>query len=318
MGPRLDNDWRFWGLAATTTRWIVKGNRMHSYDSSEQLFRWCKIPPEELPTHPEAKVRLRILPTPAAIYEDLANIMVDELKHHNELKKPTRWILPCGPRGQYPLFSARINRERISLRDLHVFHMDDHLDWQGRHLPLDHPFSYQGWMTRNFYDSIDPALRVPNEQRHFPNVSRLDEMAGEMKKVGGIDSVFGGIGYRGHIAFNEPPRSPWYRVSKDEFRNCTTRVLHLNEDTLIALSHRGAGGCSDAIPPMVITVGMGELLSARRIRLYSETGAWKQTVIRILLFGNVSPEIPATYVQEHPDAIVTVDAATAACPPIEM
>jgi glucosamine-6-phosphate deaminase len=69
---------------------------------------------------------------------------------------------------------------------------------------------------------------------------------------------------------------------------------------------------------MVITVGMGELLSARRIRLYSETGAWKQTVIRILLFGNVSPEIPATYVQEHPDAIVTVDAATAACPPIEM
>ena len=70
------------------------------------------------------------------------------------------------------------------------------------------------------------------------------------------------------------------------------------------------------IPPMVVTVGMRELLAARRIRLYSETGAWKQTVIRIVLFGNVSPEIPATYVQEHDDTVITVDAATAACPPL--
>jgi glucosamine-6-phosphate deaminase len=154
------------------------------------------------------------------------------------------------------------------------------------------------------------------EQRHFPDISKLDAMAEGMKQVGGIDSVYGGIGYRGHIAFNEPPRSPWYRISKEEFRNCTTRILHLNEDTLIALSQRGAGGCSDVIPPMVITVGMRELLAARRIRLYSETGAWKQTVIRILLFGNVSPEIPVTYVQEHSDCVVTVDAATAACPPL--
>ena len=51
---------------------------MPAYDSSEQLFRWCKILPEALPDHPEAKVKLKILPTAAAIYEDLANTMVDE------------------------------------------------------------------------------------------------------------------------------------------------------------------------------------------------------------------------------------------------
>ena len=65
---------------------------------------------------------------------------------------------------------------------------------------------------------------------------------------------------------------------------------------------------------MAITLGMRELLSARRIRLYSETGAWKQTVIRLVIFGAVSPEIPASYVQEHPDALITVDTATAASP----
>ena len=291
---------------------------MSAYESSQQLFEWCKIPAEELPGHRHAKVKLRVLPKPSDVYQDIAATMVDEVKRNNEANRPTRWILPCGPRGQYPIFAEAVNRERIDLKNLHVFHMDDHLDWQGRHLPLDHPYSYQGWMNRNFYGSIDSSLKVPLEQRHFPNISRLDSFAGEIRQVGGIDTVYGGIGYRGHIAFNEPPRSPWYRVSKEEFRNCTTRVLHLNEDTLIALSQRGAGGCTDVIPPMVITVGMRELLAARRLRLYSETGAWKQTVIRILLFGNVSPEIPATYVQEHADCVVTVDAATAACPPLGM
>lgn len=287
-----------------------------AYESSQELYAWCKIPPEELPNHPDAKVRFRIVPTPKDVHEDIATTMIDELKANNSANKPTRWILPCGPRGQYPIFTEEVNREHISLKNLHVFHMDDHLDWQGRHLSLDHPYSYKGWMMRNFYGLLDPAINVPEHQRHFPDVSRLDAMAEAIEQVGGIDSVFGGIGYRGHIAFNEPPRSPWHRVSKDEFRNCTTRVLALNEDTLIALSQRGAGGCTDIIPPMVITVGMRELLAARRIRLYSETGAWKQTVIRILLFGNVSPEIPATYVQEHKDSVVTVDVATAACPPL--
>jgi len=289
---------------------------MPAYDSSEQLFQWCKIPPHELPSHPKAKVKLKILPTPQDVHANIANTMLEELKANRNGNQPTRWILPCGPRGQYPIFAKTVNRERISLRNLHVFHMDDHLDWQGRHLPMDHPYSYQGWMTRNFYDQIDPALNVPQEHRHFPNIARLDEMAEKIRAVGGIDSVFGGIGYRGHIAFNESPRSPWYRVSEEEFRDCTTRVLHLNDDTLIALSQRGAGGCTDAIPPMAITLGMRELLSARRIRLYSETGAWKQTVIRILLFGRVSPDIPVTYVQEHSDCEIVVDAATADCPPV--
>jgi 6-phosphogluconolactonase/glucosamine-6-phosphate isomerase/deaminase len=76
------------------------------------------------------------------------------------------------------------------------------------------------------------------------------------------------------------------------------------------------GATAPDTAPMAITLGMRELLGARRVRLYSETGAWKQTVIRVLLFGHVSPEVPVTYCQEHPDCEVTVDAATAACPPL--
>jgi glucosamine-6-phosphate deaminase len=187
------------------------------------------------------------------------------------------------------IFHPMGKRGRVSLKNVHIFHMDDSLDWQARPLPLEHPFSYEGWMRQHFYAPIDPELNVPERQRHFPNVYDLDSLSRGIEEVGGVDTVFGGIGYRGHIAFNEPPHSPWYTVTAEEFARCKTRVLHLNEDTLIALSQRAAGGCSHAIPPMAITIGMKDLLP-RRIRLISETGAWKQTVVRVLLFSQPTVE----------------------------
>ena len=78
-----------------------------------------------------------------------------------------------------------------------------------------------------------------------------------------------------------------------------------------------AGGCSYAVPPMGITLGMKDLLSARRIRLFSVTGSWKQTVVRVLLFGPTTIEFPVTFVQGHPDAMIVVDELTAS-PPLSM
>jgi glucosamine-6-phosphate deaminase len=179
---------------------------------------------------------------------------------------------------------------------------------------LDHPFSYQGTMRRIFYGPINPDLNVPEQQRYFPDVYHIDEISEKIAQVGGVDSTYGGIGYRGHIAYNEPPRSPWFTVSPEEFRNSKTRILNLNDDTLIAVSQRTVGGCSHAVPPMAITMGMKDLLSARRIRLISDTGAWKQTVIRILLFGPTTIEYPVTFVHGHPDVLVMVDQLTAEPP----
>lgn len=289
---------------------------MPSFINPNELFEWCRVPPEELEHHPQARLKIQILPTSDDVYRWTAQEMLEEVRTNNRAGKPTRWILPCGPKGQYPYFIQWVNEQRISLKDVHVFHMDDSLDWQTRPLPLDHPFSYEGWMRRHFYDPIDPELNVPEHQRHFPTVYDLDSLSRGIEEAGGVDTVFGGVGYRGHIAFNEAPRSPWYTVTAEEFANCKTRVLHLNEDTLIALSQRAAGGCSHAVPPMAITIGMKDLLSARRIRLISETGAWKQTVVRMLLFSQPTVEYPATFVQGHPDAILVVDRNTAASPPV--
>jgi glucosamine-6-phosphate deaminase len=289
---------------------------MTSTIDPRQLFEWCRIPAEELENHPEARVRIRILDTPDDVHRWTARDMADEVKANNAAGRPTRWILPCGPTKQYPYFAQVVNAERISLRHVHVFHMDDCLDWEGRHVPLDHPFSYQGWMRRNFYDPIDPELTVPEGQRHFPSVYSLDAISQAIEAAGGVDTTYGGVGYRGHIAYNEPPRSPWYTVTPEAFRNSKTRILHLNDDTLIAVSQRTVGGLSHLVPPMAITMGMKDLLSAKRIRLISDTGPWKRTVLRMLLFGPVTTEYPVTFVQEHPDAMIVVDRNTAV-PPLE-
>jgi predicted transcriptional regulator len=61
---------------------------MWAYFSSEELFKWCKIPPQELPRHSEAKVKLRIVSTPQALNEEFANTLLEEVKANNAAGAP--------------------------------------------------------------------------------------------------------------------------------------------------------------------------------------------------------------------------------------
>jgi glucosamine-6-phosphate deaminase len=184
----------------------------------------------------------------------------------------TRIILPVGPMGQYPLLADITNRERITWRRVHVFQMDEFLDWRGRPIPLDHPLSFEGAMRR-FFASIDPALRIPDAQYHVPHPFRIDGIGEAIARAGGVDVCYGGIGFHGHVAFNEPPLSRWTRVSLEELRNSVTRVVTLGSDSILVQSIGSAGGSAAAIPPMAATLGMGDILAARKVRLYCAGGA---------------------------------------------
>ena len=65
---------------------------------------------------------------------------------------------------------------------------------------------------------------------------------------------------------------------------------------------------------MSVTLGIKECLSAKKIRLFSDTGSWKQTALRVALFSEVTPEYPMTLLQEHPDAMVVATRETASHP----
>jgi glucosamine-6-phosphate deaminase len=92
------------------------------------------------------------------------------------------------------------------------------------------------------------------------------------------------------------------------------RIQENNIDTVIAISQRVFGAAYQFVPPMSITLGMKEILSAKKMRLFSDTGAWKQTALRVALFGPLTPEYPITLLQEHADALITATVDTARHP----
>ena len=102
----------------------------------EELFKWCSIPVEQLENHPDSKVNLMIKDTRKEAMIIAGNMMADEVKTNNAAGKPTSWILPSGPADQFDTFINRVNSERISLKNLTVFHMDYLLDFNSRIYPF--------------------------------------------------------------------------------------------------------------------------------------------------------------------------------------
>jgi glucosamine-6-phosphate deaminase len=276
------------------------------------LNEWFAIPPEELEAR--SPIPLRILPSREDVHRDFAGTMFDEMRNAREAGLPLSLIVPVGPTGGYPVLAERVNEARLRLDHVTFFGMDNWLDWQGRALPLNDPNNFEGRFHGLFIDRLEPALRPRPEDVIFPTPTDLDRSAREIERRGGIATTYGGFGFQGHLAFNEPPSSRWANVSLEQFRDSETRILPASVDTIIAHAERGAGGNPFAVPSLAITLGMRELLGAKRIRLYTETGSWKQTILRILLFSEPTVDYPATLVHGHPDIEVIVDAASAQCP----
>jgi glucosamine-6-phosphate deaminase len=236
-----------------------------------------------------------------------------EIARNNEADLPTRAIVPCGPMAWYGPFADLVRDRRLSLHRLTVFHMDESLDWQGRPLPKGHPFNFRSTMERVFYSPMPEDLAVPPAQRVWPTLANLDELRDQIAAAP-ISITIGGLGQDGHLAYNQARRHPYSSISIGELRDSTIRVQENNWDTVVAIAHRMFGGAYQFVPPMSITLGLRECLSAKRVRIYTDTGAWKQTALRVALFGPPTPEYPATLLQQHPDALITATRDTAIHP----
>jgi glucosamine-6-phosphate deaminase len=277
------------------------------------LHRWCAIPLEELEGHSDLRMPFRLVRDSAEMGRLMAQELVEAIRDAGTTGRPFRAIIPCGPSCWYEPFTDLVNRKRVSLKDFVVFHMDECLDWQGRELPRNHPYSFRGFMQRHFYDPVDPGLAVPEANRHWPRVDNIEAIR-EAVASAPIDLTYGGWGQDGHIAYNQARRQPYSAVSLEELRRSTVRVQENNWDTIIALAQRTFGTAYQFVPPLSVTLGIRECLSASRVRLFSDTGSWKQTALRVALFSPPTPEYPITLLQEHPDALVTATVDTARHP----
>jgi len=268
-----------------------------------------EMPVEELER--AARIPFRLFPDVALLLDHFARSIAAEIRAGNERGEPVRLILPVGPVAQYPKLAEITNRERISWKNVWVFQMDEFLDWQGRPIPRTHPLSFEACLREKLLGAIDEDLRPPAERLVVPHPFRPDEISEKIRECGGVDACYGGIGYHGHVAFNEPPNTRWRRIPEEELRESLTRVVALGSDSIVVQSIASAGGNAAAIPPMAVTLGMKDILGSRKIRLYCAGGERHRAVFRMAVAGEVSTDYPVTLVQGHADAMVHTDQATA-------
>lgn len=284
-----------------------------SYVSPKDLYKWCSIHAHDLPNHPKLRVPFRLMLDSAEMGNLMAKELADIIEANNRKGRLTRAIIPCGPKCWYEPFAALVNARNLSLKKFYVFHMDECLDWQGQLLPKNHPYNFRTFMEKWFYGGVKAKLAVPEKQRFWLTPQTMDKVRAAIAAAP-IDITLGGWGQDGHVAYNQTRRHPYSHVSLEEFAQSTIRIQENNLDTIIALAQRSFGAAYQFVPPMSVTLGVRECMSAKKVRIFSDTGAWKATALRVALFSEPTAEYPMTLLQRHKDAIITATVDTATHP----
>ena len=197
----------------------------------------------------------------------------------------------------------------MDLRNCHFFFMDEYCDESGKAVSPKHPLSFRGSAERVFLSKLDRRCGLPPERVIFPGQDNIRRLARMIEQVGGIDTCYGGVGVHGHLAFNEP--GPGVKDSEP-------RRVTLNDFTVTMNAIRaGVGGDLENFPRRAYTVGLKQILAARRIRLYCRNDIpgvqWANTVLRLALFGQPGDDYPVTWIRGL-DCHVTTTEDTAARP----
>ncbi len=147
---------------------------------------------------------------------------------------------------------------------------------------------------------------MPPEQRVFPDPENLERIPALIQELGGVDVAFGGIGINGHLAFNEPQPE----LTPVEFAALSVRTLDISRETITANAIGDLGGAIGAMPRRCVTIGMAQILGAKKVRL-GVFRDWHRAVVRRAAYGPVTAEFPVTLLQNHPDAKILSNANAA-------
>ena len=276
-------------------------------DRREEVRKLLSLSIDELVTM--SKGHLVVVSTLEKLHKHFADSIADEIKGNNAKNRPSRLILPVGPVGQYPILKDKINAEGISLKNCYFFFMDEYCDENGRVLPKGHPLSFRGTVEQLFFSHIKPRLNIPREHLVFPTHLNIHRVSDIIEKAGGIDTCYGGIGIHGHVAFNEPEPA----VADSE-----PRLIYLNDFSVTINAIRSSvGGNIVNFPRKAVTLGMRQIMGAKRIRLYCRNGGpwdWANMALRLALLGRIGDDFPVTHIQRHRDYLIVAD-RDAASPP---
>ena len=197
------------------------------------------------------------------------------------------------PVGAYKnLIEANKNGD-IDFSEITTINLDEYQGLDGNH-----DQSYRYFMNDNLFNHVN----IRKECTYVPDGTIMDAEAAckahedIIRTSGGIDLQLLGIGGNGHIAFNEPC---------DHFP-AETHVVELTQETREANSRFFAS--IDEVPTHAYTMGIGSIMSAKKILLLAN-GEAKAQALYDTIYGLITPQVPASVLQLHPDVTIIADEA---------
>ena len=196
------------------------------------------------------------------------------------------------PVGTYKELIAKYEAGDLDFSKVRTVNLDEYVG-----LTKDHDQSYAYFMRSNLFDhvNIDQAnCNIPNGMNPDAEAecARYDAV---IDAFGGADLQLLGLGPNGHIGFNEP----------GEAFELETHCVDLTAETIEA-NKRFFDGNVDLVPKQAYTMGIKTIMQARKVLMVAN-GKGKAEIIKKAFFGPVTPEVPASILQMHPDFTLVGD-----------
>ena len=213
---------------------------------------------------------------------------------------------PIGPTEQLPLVARLVNELQLDVKSAHFWGMDEWYQ-HDREVPTSHALSFERADRELCFDRIDPSLRMPDANLHFPKA----DVSTFVESWDGVRCAVmqGGQGEVKHWAFNDPPRreTPWEDdpPPPSEYRKLGTRVVELHPMTLIQNARTSGGGNVAGVPTEAITVGPVETWQAEKVSIWhagTHDNPLGQRLTALMIFERMpDTAVPMSLLADHPN-----------------
>ncbi|MFC1479766.1 hypothetical protein ACFL6F_04130 [Planctomycetota bacterium] len=294
--------------------------RFLPFQDKEACEKARNISREDITKHPKDNVTISVIESSEAFNFGFILDIVSGIKKSLEQGAEKYVMILPAPNPNYAMAAHMINRLGISCKHVHTFNMDEYADQDGKTAPRDWKGGFQYWMWNDFFSKIDPELRMPEDQIHFPSTDNVNDISTMLEDLGGADICYGGIGWCGHIAFVEPHLSEEIGDDMDAFLQMGSRIVELHPITVLQnclYADAGSAGDWSWCPPKSATIGPRDIAGAKLRSSWNGFGCgdsvWQRFIVRLAIHGPVTPRIPASMLQLFESEIVLSGSVAADC-----
>jgi glucosamine-6-phosphate deaminase len=271
----------------------------------KECERVRQIKKVDITKHVQRDFKIRVIEDLSEFYAAFATDIVSRIKLALDEGRQFVGIFPVGPMPQYPIAAEMINRLRLPMQHVHTFNMDEYADQDGNTAPADWAGSFQKAMLEQFLLKIDPQLRPPLSQIHFPSKANIADYGKLIADMGGADVCYGGIGWCGHIAFWEADLGFEFGDDLEAYKQAGPRIVELTPMTIMQNALHSFGGDWSWVPPKAATIGPAQIMGARERSFWLDGSfgggvSWQRFIARLCAHGRVNTLVPGSLLQTAP------------------